>query len=529
MIREIAKLFHIQLLRLFSWNEIKYLKDSRKRNRAILMAIAYFIIGINLITYIGSMAYSLSAMGMGEVIPSFVFAITSLMLLLFTIFKTNGILFGGRDYELLMALPISPNSIIITRFLVMYLSNCIFCAIILLPSAFFYVRTIKVSALYYIFLLSSIFLIPLIPMTIAAFIGIIITGIVSHMKHKNLMTIIFSIFATVGIVFLSSTSGRLNESEYANLSILITKQLQKQYPLTILYERAILKNDVVSFLVFAGVSILLFSAFVKITAWKYVAIHSALKAHRVKHHYVVTSESKHSPLHALYKKEGKRYLSSPNYVLNTGIGYLFMIGIGAALFFLGTEKLETMLNMPGLETMFKQASPFMIAAMAVLGSTTVSSISLEGKQWDMLLSLPVEAKVIFDSKILWNLTLSIPSVCITSTLFALKLSITGMNGFWLFIVPVVYSLFSAVVGIFLNLKFPNFSWDNETVVIKQSMPVFISILIGFISVGLPILMIFANKVSDNSVFAGMTICLSLITGFLYVYSSRMDLRKIRES
>ena len=55
---------------------------------------------------------------------------------------------------------------------------------------------------------------------------------------------------------------------------------------------------------------------------------------------------------------------------------------------------------------------------------------------------------------------------------------------WFLLLPLVYIVFSAVWGLFLNIKFPKFSWESETEVVKQSASVGISIL-GIFAVIIP--------------------------------------------
>ncbi len=527
MLKDLKLILKVQLLRIFGINEILHSRDKKKKGTAILMAFCFLIVGATLIMYIGMVAYSLKMIGMTELIPSYMLAITSVVILMFTIFKTNGMLFGANDYELLSALPISPKTIVASQFLTMYVSNLVFSALTMIPSAFVYVNFVKVSPWFYVMLIFSVFLIPLIPMTVAAMIGAIITALASRMKHKNLISIVFTMTATLGIIALSFGSSNLKVQDYANLSLVLTKQLQKMYPLTSIYSKAMVQNSGVAFFIFAVLSIGIFFVFVKLTAWKYVELNSALKAHMTKNNYQLTKLSTKSPLKALYEKERKRFFSSSIYVLNAGIGYIMMLAMGISILFMGVERLETMLNIPGFGKIITPLSPLIIATMASINSTTASAISLEGKQWDILLSLPIAPKTIFDSKILVNLTLSIPSAVLTSLMFAFALPFKGMELIWLFVTPIVYCLFSAIAGLSINLKIPNFTWDSEVTVIKQSAATFIFIMAGMVSVAIPIALFFLlSAVSANWIFALTTIILGTITLLLYYHNLKIDLRKI---
>ena len=61
-----------------------------------------------------------------------------------------------------------------------------------------------------------------------------------------------------------------------------------------------------------------------------------------------------------------------------------------------------------------------------------------------------------------------------------------MQFFNLVFVPVCYSVFITIVGIFFNKKYPNYDWDNEMIIVKQSLPVIVTALVGFISLMIPI-------------------------------------------
>ena len=59
-------------------------------------------------------------------------------------------------------------------------------------------------------------------------------------------------------------------------------------------------------------------------------------------------------------------------------------------------------------------------------------------------------------------------------LFTVRVGV--MQRLWLLLVPLVYIVFAIVLGLFLNLKFPKFKWNNEAEVIKQSAAVGLGIL-----------------------------------------------------
>ena len=92
------------------------------------------------------------------------------------------------------------------------------------------------------------------------------------------------------------------------------------------------------------------------------------------------------------------------------------------------------------------------------------------------------------------------------------------------ITPIVYSFYIAIVGIFVNLKFPNFDWTSETVVIKQSGATLVSMVFQMLSVTIPLGLIFAMpKELSNYIVIGSTVVIATIAGVLYSYISRQKI------
>ena len=91
--------------------------------------------------------------------------------------------------------------------------------------------------------------------------------------------------------------------------------------------------------------------------------------------------------------------------------------------------------------------PFLLSLMLMMGSTTASSISMEGKQWWIPKSLPIPARTILDSKMLVGLSLMLPAVLISGAVLVISGQTGDVNPVWLFLVPGAYACFSVVFGI----------------------------------------------------------------------------------
>ena len=215
--------------------------------------------------------------------------------------------------------------------------------------------------------------------------------------------------------------------------------------------------------------------------------------------------------------------------MNTGIGYIMLFIASVALLILGKDRVAEILQLPNVSDIIGQFAPLVIAAMISITSTTVCSISLEGKQWWIPLTMPVPTKLIFDSKILVNLTLSIPTSIITSTIVALTIDFNMVGYILLYVTPIVYCIFAAVVGITINAKLPQFNWNNEVVVVKQSIATLVGMIVGGISFIAPIIIIIVFKgINRQLIILIITGIIAGITIYLYKRNNRIDLRYIGE-
>ncbi len=168
-----------------------------------------------------------------------------------------------------------------------------------------------------------------------------------------------------------------------------------------------------------------------------------------------------SPLRALYFKELKRFVSCPVYLMNCGVGPLMVVLLGIGSFFLPAEQKEL------AGPLLLRAAPLAAAFFVGMESTTAAALSLEGRSRWILYSAPVDTRTIFNAKIAVSLTASAPAVILGGPLLTLGLGGGPAELLMMMAVPAVYAVLSAVVGLAVNLKFPNYDWTTETAVVKQ--------------------------------------------------------------
>ena len=525
MWKQIKLLSALQLCNLFGINEVRYSRDPKKRKRLISMACLYVFLILLMGFYVGGLAYGFILVGVADIIPLYLSAVTSVVILMFTIFQAGPVLFNLKTYDNTIVLPVRATAIVISRLLTMYLFNAALSFLVLFPGTLVSGIFLKPELSFYLMMLLGAFFLPLIPMTIAMILGALIYGISSRMKHKNLAVIILSILVVLIPLLSPLLLPKGNETTDVELVKMISTALTQAgslYPPAVWFADSIGAANWGSYLLFSVGSVIFFGVFAAIIGWKFKSICTALNSHAAKRNYIMGKQRRRSSLVALYRKELRRYFASSIYVVNTFIGYFLAVFISLAILIFGTEAILKELTLPsGLEM---QLIPFLLAAVCAISPTTTSAISIEGKQWWVLKTLPVNSEIVFISKILVNLTIALPCYILSTILLCIGLKPTGLDLLWLILIPLIYNLFTAVLGLVINIKMPMFSWESETVPVKQSRAVIVTMMIGFISVVIPVAMLLILPTQWRGlILLGAGTLLLALTWMMYRWSKKVRL------
>lgn len=466
--------------------EMNGFSKSGRGKRTLLMGAVMALIVLIFAGYAAGLAYSLSILGIGDVIPVYGMYIVGIATLFFTVMKTNGILFGYRDYEILAALPVRTASLIGSRFLMMYTVNLAAALVIMVPMGAVYFAMEDHSLVTVIFWTAGALLSPLIPTTIAAVVGAAVMFVSVRMKYASLAASVLGFIAIIAVLALSMQAGQLAEMEtdLADLAVMgdtIKNAAVKTYPVCGLFGSAVTAHSFVAFSAFVLLSLGWYAVFLLGISKVYHSIQSALKSHAAKAGYRLGDQRGRTVLQCLCLKELKRFFSNSVFLMNVGIGELLAVMMAVFLLAAGPEKVLDFLQIPfspAYVQTVNRIAPFAAAGMLSMACTTCTSLSLEGKNIWILKSLPLPAAVVFQGKILANIVFILPGAVLTGLAVCLRTSSGAVQGLSAFFVPFAVGCYAAVSGMYLNIKFPVYDWESETQIIKRSMSSFLGMMNG---------------------------------------------------
>lgn len=524
MIRQVLRLFKLQSVNISGINEFRYMKDSGKKKRYMALAAVKLLVAVMIGAYAGAMSYALVKVGMGNIIPMYVYTVVSLLILLFTFFKAGSIIFSMKGYELLISLPVSKSSIVISRFLSMYVTNLLMAMLIMIPAVAVYGVLEKPGISFYVMFLVGVLFAPLLPLTIASILGAAITAVSVRVKHKSIvqavLMVILIVVVMAGSMLMSNNGEGFTEDMFKNMAQMMEEQIAKIYPPALWFDRAVYGQWSYMTVVLL-VPLAVFGVFVAILQKHFQSICMKLNAVTTKNNYKIGKMDSSGVLKTLWRRELKRYFASGIYVTNTIVGYVLAVLATASVFFIGADRMGELMGIPDFGNIVRSALPFLIALLMSITSMTSCSISMEGKTFWQIQTLPVRSGKVYLSKIMANLTVAAPFYVISVIFACFTVKPDIAEYFWIAVIPALYLFFMAVVGIRINLAFPVLNWDNEVRVVKQSASTFVTMLVGIITGVVPAACIVLLGTDAVNVVRGVTaVVLALVTVVLYVFNIR---------
>ena len=524
MVKQISLLCRLQSCNLFGLNEFRFTRDKAKKRNYLLKAFVVGIVIVLLLFYVTAFSIGMGMLGMAEIIPIYLYTIVSLITLFLSFFKAGSVLFSLKSYEMLVSLPFSKAAIIVSRFFEMYMTTLMAGVLVMLPGIIVYGIYEKPGVSFYPVSLLAVIFLPMLPLTIASVLGAVIKAISSRSKHKSIGETVLMVVVIVAVLLGSFTSStqlqQMDQDAIRNLMAMMSEQIGATYPPAELFQNAIC-GDVVSLLILVAFPTLVFVIFAAVLQKYFQRICMALNASLAKNNYKMETLSTNSVIIALWKKEWKRYMASSAYVTNTIVGYILALLFAIMIWAVGIEKME---NTLGMSVIWGRVIPFLLATVLSIMPITSCSISMEGKNYWMLQTLPIEPKDVYRAKMLLNFTVGAPFTLLATVISCIAIKASVMEALWIVIIPMGYLCFTIVMGIAVNLKLPVLNWDNEMCVVKQSSATLITMFVGIISGVIPfVAVILLQGVNTNVFMAVVTAVLLLVTGILYQRVLKRDL------
>ena len=435
------------------------------------------------------MAEPLHGLGLDWMYFLLMLVMAFLLMMAGSVFLAMTQLYEARDNELLLSLPIPASMILFSRMLMLYLTNLIYGAVVVLPALAGYGYQVGLSPLQLFSSLLLFFLIPLLAISISCLLGAAFTAVGSRIRHKSAAVLLLWIAFFAGYLYLYSRM-------FTGLSYLLTHAAEIAgllsrilYPL---YQMGMAVGE--GNLLFLAYSVLYcsvpFAAAYLILSATFVKIITSNRGFK-KIRYREKRRRRYPVVAGLMGKEWQHFTSSPGYMINAGIGAVFLVAAGVFLL----VKQDMLSQIAGITiggvSLKEEMNSVYLAALCFLGVLSyisAPSISLEGKSLWILKSCPVTSRQILAGKLLFHLAVCIPPLLFAQgAVFWVQRPAPAMAAV-MTVLPVLMVILCGQMGLMWNLLFPRLDFLSETQVVKNSLSSTLTLLLSMLFSILPILL-----------------------------------------
>lgn len=494
--RAFILLLKVQLLGLFGVNKALHANPGRAKRTLGLVALAVVGIVVLVAAYVGSVATSLVRFGLGDFIPLIAVLVGSLAGAVAAFLKANGVLFGFKDYDLVMSLPVPTAVVVLSRIASLYAMGAAFSLLVMVPTFVVYAGSVGVPAVGVVFMALSVVLAPLAPLAVAVVLAALVAVVSSRFRHANVVMALLSMVLLVGFLGLYFAVIGGSGGDLAALVAMGAEKVEllgAVYPPAVWAANAIAQGDVLAFALFAGMNVAAALVLVAVLVQLFVPVNALFMASHTRGTFSFEDDSGRgraaaagvrSPFRALLAKEARLLMATPIYFLNGCMGYvLVVVGTAALLVASLTGVLPLNELPPELVPFIGQAVPWALAFFVGIMSTTVAAVSLEGSARWLMLTAPLPAHTILAAKAALNLAFAVPAIVVSGVLVAFIVPLDALSLVGVFVVPLALALFSTFMGLALDAQRPRYDWTSPYEPVKRGMPVFVIAFGGVVLVG----------------------------------------------
>lgn len=380
------------------------------------------------------------------------------------------------DAELLLSLPIKKSIIVASKILKDLIFDFVPLLFVMMPGFIVYGIFSGVPGAWVVIPLGFVVVvfISLLINALAVFIRTLVFKLTYRLKYADVIQTIISVFLAICfVIFYYYFMSKIQSADESSMNMLMNF-----YPVSMLVEIVTFKS-ILKLIILVVISI---GLFMLSCLYLTLSFNKSYQKYQNKDTNLVFV--KNSVTKDLFHREVSRYFRSTMYVLNTIIGALFIVLFAFLITIFGKERIISTINLyaSSVAGLFSDHIDNIIVLLAGIVTstciTTSCSISLEGKQLWILKANPIDTKSIFHSKILLNMVIGIIPIILSSIILAIQLGFMYLP--FLLVIEVLFLAWSAMIGLYVNLKYPKLDWKDESEPIKQSIAVLVAMILAIL-------------------------------------------------
>lgn len=438
---------------------------------------------------------SLKMINMQSLLLVLNYSLVAFVIFFFGVFYVMNIFYFSKDIDYLLPLPVKPETIIASKFVVTLLYEYFIAGIILVPCTIIYGINSSANPLFYVYSVILIIFLPVLPLCIALLLSILVMPLINLSKNKDLFKIIGGILALVfafGFNIVANMGAR-NAGQMSNSLKNLSNSVGSIFPGGKIAAAALINSSnfygFLQLVIFVLINILSFVIILVLSNALYFKgvvglSESGSKRKAMNEAELSKAVARRSVVMSYTIKELKLLFRTPAYFINCVIIVLIWpLVIIMPMFFSSHQN-----NGPSkdqLISLFASSSnyPIIIAAAAAFGVfvgcmnvVTCTSISREGDNFFVMKYIPVPYKQQITAKILSGVAIALVGQILLVITAAIIMKMPIYMSILCIIIGLAGMFLSATIGILIDIMMPKLEWDNEQKAVKQNLNVLFAVI-----------------------------------------------------
>lgn len=557
--REVLRLTRVGLINGFNLQGLnlkKILQDKKQLLKYIgyLVLVVFFVVlYVGYIKFIEQLTAGFISLNQETYTNALVYNLLSILIFIFGIPYIMAYFYFSRDTEMLLALPIKPRNIVLSKFIMLTLFEYILVFLMMIPVVVISGSALHAGVSYYLIALIVIGMIPIAPLALCGIIIILLSRIINLGSKKNLIRGIFLFavtFSAIGIqLYIQKHAMDIEQNQNFIMELISNNQsminmLGDANPFAKWLGNAldpmVTTGSIVSLLYFCIGNLLIFALFILVGEKIYLG--SIIGGHEVATKKKQLSEEAFNreiskgnrPYMAIFKTDMITMFKTPIYLFNC-FGVVIILPVILTFSFVTGSQMEG-LSIHLLQDIYNnntQLAGFILAgAIMLTGAMTPiapTTFSREGKYFWISRVIPVSAKEHIIGR---SMTAMVAQLCLALMLIiGLNIGIAlDLSTYYYIALGLLGSIPIILSGMLIDIEKPLLNWTNPQRAVKQNMNAVFGMLAGLLITavlgGLTYLML-QTAMHHVLIFIAVAILIIVLTVMVYkVLEKRIRIRFI---
>ncbi len=433
--------------------------------------------------------------------PALAVTVGSAVSFVFTIVQAGGSLFGQRDLDFRMTLPISTRAMTMSQISAFFIYQLLWSIIIMLPMCISYLAMVPSSTPQIAFMLAAVILTPMVPVSVGVLIAFALSVFSSRFKYSSIVYVVLGMAASVLIyvafvaMYMQSGSSSAQGGQSTPMLDVIwaIRLVAFAYPPSA-WVGAAMQGAIIEGVAFIVLSLAIPALLVEVFSRFYLKINSIVASRTSGHSVELSLASSHSstPLKAMVKMEFKRILSIPQYAINSMFGDVMMIVLAIVIAVLGVSASVhgVVVSYMGMDEGAASAAadyiavavPWVVAFFGAMSTSASCAVSVEGRQAWIMVTAPLETKDILAAKIWTNMLYVGVFVVACALILCIAGVIDPVCGAETVLLACGFAFLNSCLGVMVDAKSPNYSWVKPADVVKRSKGIMAVSIAGLVEI-----------------------------------------------